>query len=74
MHSGNCSVMTSACFVAIRLSFAIVTQVRIAFASLRLRLKITLVNTQIFGKDISTVLGYIGSADAENGLTFAELL
>ena len=34
---------------------------------------ITLVNTQIFAEDISTVLGYIRCADSENGLIFAEL-
>ena len=35
---------------------------------------ITLVNTQIFAQDISTVSEYTGSADAENGHTFAELV
>ena len=34
---------------------------------------ITLVNTQIFAEDISTVLGYIRCADSENGPIFAEL-
>ena len=34
---------------------------------------ITLVNTQIFAEDISTVLRYIRCADSENGLILAEL-
>ena len=36
-------------------------------------LLITLVSTQIFAEDISTVLRYIRCADSENGLIFAEL-
>ena len=34
---------------------------------------VTLVNTQIFAEDISTVLRYIRCADSNNGLLFAEL-
>ena len=35
--------------------------------------RITLVNTQIFAEDISTVLRYITCADSENSLIFAEM-